>query len=77
MTWKDLRMARIRLNIYHTSAQQVVDAGGSVTTLPFRRLTALFYIGNDAQLRDGFIDTASPLSVFPQVVWERFEKQIE
>lgn len=70
-------MARIRLEIYSTQQQVVVDGKGTRLVIPFVRLATFLYVGQHSRLFDGLIDTGSPLTLIPKSVWGTFPELIE
>ena len=66
-------MPRIRL-VYLRSAPQHVGA----EVIYYERVKALLEIGRTAAIRqDCLVDTGAILSVFPQIVWTNFEREID
>ncbi len=70
-------MARIRLEIYSMEQQVVLDSQGTRLVLPFVRLATFLYVGQHPKVWDGLIDTGSPFTLVPKIVWEKFPELIE
>ena len=70
-------MKSVRLTFLGTHRQQVVTASGELVELILLRLSALLRIGSEQRAFDGLFDSGSALTIFPERVWRKFERDIE
>lgn len=61
---------------FRTAVRRFITNDGPAVVVPVPRIVCTLAVGSRRRLMDGWIDTGSPLTIFPLDMWEPFADQI-